>query len=651
MESSGVRARNFIQPAPGGASAIFARQRGMVAPAPMGPNEVQEDPNKEGRSGKASGRDYADFLDTNKGVIKGVVNSLKNVLVGTFVAAKSLGKTLKGVLDQVKGMGGGGGGGGGFLGGLVKFGLIGAIVAGVSKMFAPQIQKAFEWVKGGADGIFQDVKGKLDGLDKQIESFYETVRGIFNNNVIGAINLINTVVGSLKDLADKVFHLPKTIPFMRWEIPIPFMDTIKGWGKSAYTTFDKALIKVPEKLKPYRDTVDANGKPIKGILGKHGINFLAQYNDVGSLGMGMATGAGNLAMGGIENSTGLVGDIVNNILASLGLTGMANTASSSLGMGNLFGQSRELGSGPGIPSLMNQGNTTSGNYASGAGGLTPQQRAFLETVSFAEGTQNPESYNTWFTGMKFPPEQPDLSKYTIKQVMDLQDRFLAEGHGRYAGGKSAAVGKYQMTYPETYAEKAGLDINVDKFTPENQDKMALYGYIMTQGGVTEAEINAPEISDQTIDKLAPVFASYPNLFGPGKNGKAPGDGVSYYPSQGAKYKNQIKERYRNEHAAAMQNAQPAPAAPTPPPASQSTTTPTPVVKPASSKTTTPKQQTGSPVAFIPTNFGGQPVAVAKAAPPPTVAPRNPGGASPNQIFHSPSNPDVLAFHALPIFTE
>ena len=326
-------------------------------------------------------------------------------------------------------------------------------------------------------------------------------------------------------------------------------------------------------------------------------------------------------------------------------------------MGNLFGPSRELGSGPGIPSLVNQGGgTTSDNYAPGAGGFTPQQRAFLETISFAEGTQNPESYNTWFSGMKFPPEQPDLSKYTINQIIALQKRFLREGHGRFAGGtkRSAAVGKYQMIEPETYAAKAGLNPAVDKFTPENQDKMALYGYIMDQGGVTEAEINAPEISDQTIDKLAPVFASYPNLFGTGTGGIAGGDGVSYYGGQGAKTKSQIQERYRREHAAAMQNAQPAP--PPPPPASTKTTQPTPTVNPASTKTTTPRKKAPPAVSFIPTNFAspGTSVAAAPQRPRPApFSPRNPvpGVGNPKQIFYSPSNPDGLGFPGLGIFAS
>jgi len=634
MAVSGVRARNFIQPNPGGASAIFQRQRGMVAAAPLATPEVQGDPNeKESRMGKASGRDYAKFLGKNEGVIKGAVNTLKDLLVGTFIAAKSLGATLKAVVKQIKGMSGGGGGRGLF-GTLGMIGLVGALIAGVAAIFGPQIQKAFEWLKGGADGIFQDLKGRLDGLDKRIENFYTNIQTYINVTLAGMIDKINAVIDALKPVANDMFHLPNTLgPFDISHITGP----LKHLGKTVY-----ALPQIPNlpKLPDYRD-----------ILGPNGINFLAQYNDVGALGGAMMSGAGSLAMGGIENTTGFFGDLINNLIASLGLTGQANSASNFLGMGNIFTQNRALGSGPGLPSLLNQGGgTTSGNYAPGAGGLTPQQRAFLETVSFAEGTQNPESYNTWFSGMKFPPEQPDLSKYTINQIVNLQRRFLAEGHGRFDGGrqKSAAVGKYQMIEPETYAAKAGLNPAVDKFTPENQDKMALYGYIMGQGGVTEAEINAPEISDQTIDKLAPVFASYPNLFGPGKGGISGGDGVSYYGGQGAKMKSQIKERHRNEYSAAMQNAQTA----TPPPASTKTTQPSPppppVVQPVSTTKTTQKK--GTPISFVPLpTSSGQ--TVQPVPPRPTVAPRNPGGAGqPSYAFFNPSFPDNLGFPGLGVYS-
>ena len=43
-----------------------------------------------------------------------------------------------------------------------------------------------------------------------------------------------------------------------------------------------------------------------------------------------------------------------------------------------------------------------------------------------------------------------------------------------------------------------------------------------------------------------------NLFGPGQNGKSPGDGVCYYPNQGAKYKADIKHNSSNERGGVSQ---------------------------------------------------------------------------------------------------
>ena len=204
--------------------------------------------------------------------------------------------------------------------------------------------------------------------------------------------------------------------------------------------------------------------------------------------------------------------------------------------------------------LMGQQPSQSGN------GLTPQQKAFAETVSYAEGTSGSAGYNTWFGGRT----DLDLSKLTINQVVEEQKKRMREKDPSAqfindAGQPDAsyAVGKYQMVEPELYASAAGLDPAVDKFTPENQDKLFLYGYIMKQAGVTEAEINAPEMSDQTIDKLAPVFASFPNLFGPDYKGRDI-QGTSYY-GQGGKSKEQIKEVYKKQREKIpTQTTEPAP---------------------------------------------------------------------------------------------
>jgi muramidase (phage lysozyme) len=212
-----------------------------------------------------------------------------------------------------------------------------------------------------------------------------------------------------------------------------------------------------------------------------------------------------------------------------------------------------------------------------SGGLTPQQKAFAETVAYAEGTAGNAGYNTWFGGSEYAG---DLSRYTINQVVELQKKFLAEGRGKFDGGRqqSAAVGKYQMIEPELYAAAAGLNPAVDKFTPENQDKIFLYGYVMKQAGVTEAEINAPTMSDETIDKLAPVFASFPNLIGPDAQGRV-GTNSSYY-GQGGKTAEQIRQRFQQERSNRIR-----PTTVEPPPVGQ---TRSPEVSMAPSKTSLPK---------------------------------------------------------------
>jgi len=617
MAVSGVRARRFIQPA-GGANAIFARQRGMVAPAPARPALPAADDDRNRRTGKASGRDYGNFFSRKRNVsaIQGAVNALKGLLVGTFIAAKSLGATLKNVVGQINGFVSNKGGG--LLGKLGTVGLVAAVVVGVAAIFGPQIKKAFDFLKQKAEDIFQDVKARLAAVDETLKTFYESIRGFYNTVVGGTINNINSIIGSIRPIGNQLFHLP---------------NDILGLDVSGITGPLKGL---GSQLHGLPDLPDPPLIPSYEKMFNGGINFLSGYDSLGDLGSSMMSGLGGMLAGGLDSITGVMGDLLNNFFADMGITDKANDALTFFGMDRSFGGKRDLGSGQGISSMLPggswQGLGTSlglgGNQqqqsgsstplSTSPGGLTSAQKAFLETVSFAEGTQNPDSYNTWFSGMKFPPEQPDLSKYTINQVIALQKRFLREGYGKFNNGTdaSAAVGKYQMVKPETYAAAAGLNPAVDKFTPENQDKMALYGYIMGQGKVTEAEINAPEISEQTIDKLSPVFASYPNLFGPGDRGKAPGDGVSYYGGQGAKTKRQIQERYRQNRSRMV----------TPPPA------PAPAPQ-GSTKTTTPKPKNKASNIVMP---GSVNIASAPQR-------SRPGGSSLNSGGNGGGTPDIT-FH-------
>ena len=154
-----------------------------------------------------------------------------------------------------------------------------------------------------------------------------------------------------------------------------------------------------------------------------------------------------------------------------------------------------------------------GGGEGGGNGMSKNAKALLNTIRWAEGTLKPDGYNTWFGGRS----DMDLTKMTIDEVVAEQKRRGAAGETTYGQYTSAAVGAYQMVKPETFAAKAGLSGN-SLFSPENQDKMAIAGYMMGQAGMTQAEIDAP-ISREQIAKIAPVWASLPMMNGRSRYGQ------------------------------------------------------------------------------------------------------------------------------------
>jgi len=148
------------------------------------------------------------------------------------------------------------------------------------------------------------------------------------------------------------------------------------------------------------------------------------------------------------------------------------------------------------------------------GGISKNAKALLNTIRWAEGTLKPGGYNTWFGGRT----DMDLTKMTINEVVAEQKKRLKSGEATYGKYTSAAVGAYQMMKPEAFAGRAGLNPATDKFTPENQDKMAIAGYMMGQAGMSQADIDAP-ISKQQIAKMAPVWASLPMMNGASRYGQ------------------------------------------------------------------------------------------------------------------------------------
>jgi len=325
------------------------------------------------------------------------------------------------------------------------------------------------------------------------------------------------------------------------------------------------------------------------------------------------------------------------LLAALGLTGQANSASNFLGMGNLFGQSRQLGSGPGIPSLMNQGAGTS----TGVG--TPEQRALLDAISFAEGTS--KSYGTIYGGAVVP--ELERGELTIDEVHSMMMTGRVKGRSAgYASG-SAATGRYQFMPGTLRDVQRSMKLPGDTlFTNEMQDRMFL-NRAAEYRKVTPELLEKEGLSRNVIDMMAPEIASFPNLYGPGDKGRAPGEGRSYYSGQNTKSTQSIIDAYNQSLQQQVQPATP------PPPASKKTTQssppPPPVVQPVS-RSKNPAKQTGTPISFVPLpTSGGQ--TVQPVPPRPTVAPRNPGGAGqPSYAFFNPSFPDNIGFPGLGVYS-
>lgn len=104
----------------------------------------------------------------------------------------------------------------------------------------------------------------------------------------------------------------------------------------------------------------------------------------------------------------------------------------------------------------------------------------LDLIAKGEvGTTGKEGYNTAYRGSRVSAQKmfgKDLSELTIGQVKQLQKASLREqaSRGIPASKRSSAMGRYQFinTGFDDYINAAGLSDN-DKFSPENQDAMAM----------------------------------------------------------------------------------------------------------------------------------------------------------------------------------
>ena len=121
------------------------------------------------------------------------------------------------------------------------------------------------------------------------------------------------------------------------------------------------------------------------------------------------------------------------------------------------------------------------------------------------------TYSGYLKG--FPRAGEDLTNMTISQVIQYQKDYIdyQRSLGIPPNKRSAAVGAYQMLYPERAAAYVGIPLNA-KFNKENQDKMLSY-YLDLAG---RKQYERGEISAEVYnDRLAGQFASLKTITGEG----------------------------------------------------------------------------------------------------------------------------------------
>ena len=142
----------------------------------------------------------------------------------------------------------------------------------------------------------------------------------------------------------------------------------------------------------------------------------------------------------------------------------------------------------------------------GGGGGGGKYKPLLDLISSGE------SPGGGYSAMYPSENHPQILNMSIEEVIQFQKQKLKDGR------ISAAIGRYQMLYPENYAAAAGIPLNA-KFSPENQDKMVI-AYLKKNRKLGEWEQG--KISDEAFsEQLAREFGAFKSASGyvlPGNTG-------------------------------------------------------------------------------------------------------------------------------------
>ena len=228
--------------------------------------------------------------------------------------------------------------------------------------------------------------------------------------------------------------------------------------------------------------------------------FAAIFGAIGMAAGSVVPGAGTL-IGGVLG--GLAGDIIGGVLYDMVLNNILPPQLTG-GLGDL-------------PDPDAYNPYTDPDLTSKALNLEQKQNVQRATDlrSAIRQGESGGNYSATYSGYLkgFPRAGEDLTNMTISQVIQYQKDYIdyQRSLGIPPNKRSAAVGAYQMLYPERAAAYVGIPLNA-KFNKENQDKMLSY-YLDMAG---RKQYERGEITAEVYnDRLAGQFASLKTVTGEG----------------------------------------------------------------------------------------------------------------------------------------
>jgi len=285
-------------------------------------------------------------------------------------------------------------------------------------------------------------------------------------------------------------------------------DGIVKEGKKFYADNKELFDTIGNFLSGVKDAAVGLFDSFTGPYSEEGaFDDFAKFDDSGKLQSG--------TLKKVEDAYNGFGDLINTIDKALGGKGTAGNFLKTDTPSSKEELVRQTERGSGMASFREDAAENAALQESVRGQSTSPTSSAPDLKTAIRRAESGNDYGATFRAYLdgFSRRNEDITNMSINQVVQYQKDYIA--HQRRLGipetQRSAAVGAYQMLYPEVAASKTGVPLTA-KFNKENQDRMA--DYYLNMAGYQQF-INGRITAEQFNDRLAGQFASLKTTSGRG----------------------------------------------------------------------------------------------------------------------------------------